>query len=194
MQINELMTHTGAIVGIMVSVITFIVTYQKIANFKGEKAKELHAIYALIKKLSAELENNFSEIVVVLSGITSAKISAEEVRWFINEPRAFLMLSDYGKICGRYCAIDLDKGEFVLTSRVSTFTLRVIERAKIITVGLGFMAFYSLIFWLTLSDVDNLKIVYISIAGWFIYLFLVLFGISLMFIKLKMAVSIQGKP
>ena len=194
MQINELMTHTGAIVGIMVSVITFIVTYQKIANFKGEKAKELHAIYALIKKLSVELENNFSEIVVVLSGITSAKISAEEVRWFINEPRAFLMLSDYGKICGRYCAIDLDKGEFVLTSRVSTLTLRVIERAKIITVGLGFMAFYSLILWFALSDLNDLRIVYISIAGWFVYFLLVLYGENLMLSTLSKAVNIQGKP
>ncbi|TOL13563.1 hypothetical protein CGI03_23035 [Vibrio parahaemolyticus] len=178
----------------MVSIVTFLVTFQKLKDIKGEKAKELHSRYAAIKVLANDIDANYPEILILLNGLTRAELTPNEVQWFINEPGAFLKLEQYGKICGRYCEINLGKGEFSLTERVSTFKKQAIEKLKILGVGLGLLAFLSAMWGLIIYNVNTASVVYIALGAWFIYFLLILWGVNLLWGTINKARKLQGKP
>ncbi|OOE65401.1 hypothetical protein BZG20_12825 [Salinivibrio sp. IB868] len=178
----------------MVSIVTFLVTFQKLKDIKGEKAKELHSRYAAIKALANDIDTNYPEILILLSGLTRAELTPSEVRWFIKEPGAFLKLEQYGKICGRYCEINLEKGEFSLTERVSTFNKQAIEKIKVLGVGLGLMAFLSVMWGLIIYNVNTASVVYLALGAWFIYFLLIFWGVNLLWGTINKARKLQGKP
>lgn len=194
MDFNSYITPIAGLVGVMVSIVTFLVTFQKLKDIKGERAKELHSRYAAIKVLASDIDANYPEILILLSGLTRAELTPNEVKWFINEPGAFLKLELYGKICGRYCEINLEKGEFSLTSRVSTFKKQAIEKLKIVAVGLGLLAFLSVIWGLIIYYVNTASVVYTALGAWFIYFLLILWGINLLWGTINKAQKLQGKP
>ncbi|NRQ42120.1 hypothetical protein HRH59_05990 [Rheinheimera sp. YQF-2] len=176
------------------NVAALLVTYNKIMSFKGEKAKELHGRFALVKKLACDLEENYSEILIILSGITRADLTIDEIRWFINEPRAFLKLETYGRVSGRYCKIDLDKGEFSLTERVSTFKKRLVERGKILGFSLGLLSLISTIWYLVIINVESEVMVYLAVSLWFVYFMLLMWGGNFLLTTLSRAKQLSGKP
>ncbi|HGS4445627.1 TPA: hypothetical protein ACMDNL_003697, partial [Vibrio cholerae] len=192
--VNSYITPIAGLIGGMVSIVTFLITFQQLKNIKGEKAKELHSRYSAIKELAKDIHANYPEILILLSGLTRAELTMREVQWFINEPGAFLKLEQYGKICGRYCQIDLEKGEFSLTERVSTVNKRLIEKLKIIGVGLGLMAFLSAMWGVIIYNVNSATVVYIALGAWSVYLLLILWGSNLLWSTIDKAVKIQGKP
>ncbi|MPW27807.1 hypothetical protein F9L16_02205 [Agarivorans sp. B2Z047] len=178
----------------MVSIATFLITFQKLKDIKGEKAKELHSRYTAIKVLAKDIDANYPEILILLSGLTRTELTPSEIQWFINEPGAFLKLEQYGKICGRYCKINLEKGEFSLTERVSTFKKQAIEKLKIVGVGLGMLSFLSFIWGIIIYNVNTAPMVYIGLGAWFIYFLLVLWGVNFLWGTINKAKKLQGKP
>ncbi|MDD9158448.1 hypothetical protein PVK64_19995 [Aliivibrio sp. S4TY2] len=194
MELTNWITLLGSFVGLMISIITFCVTYRQLANFKGEKAKELHGRYKIIKDLAVDLEKNYAEILIILSGLTNANLTIDEIHWFLTEPRAFLKLNTYGNVCGRYCLIDLKNGQFTLNDRVLTRKLRIIERCKVISLSFGLLAFLTSV-WLTIIlTVDSITTINIAVACWVIYFILILWGTNLVLTTLSKAVKLQGKP
>lgn len=194
MDINGYITPIAGLIGVMGSIVTFLITFQKLKNIKGEKAKELHSRYAAIKELTKNMDANYPEILILLSGLTRAELNTREVEWFISEPGAFLKLEQYGKICGRYCEIDLEKGEFSLTERVSTSKKRVIEKLKIIGFGAGLLASLSVMWGIIIYYVSTDPIIYIALSFWFMYFLLILWGTNLLWVTLNKSLKIQGKP
>lgn len=194
MDLNSYITPIAGLVGVMVSIVTFLFTFQKLKDIKGEKAKELHSRYAAIKVLARDMDANYPEILILISGLTRAELTPSEVQWFIDEPGAFLKLEQYGKICGRYCEINLEKGEFSLTDRVSTLKKQVIEKIKIVSVGFGSMAFLSAIWGIIVYKVNTASVVYIALGAWFIYFLLILWGVNLLWGTINKAHKLQGKP
>lgn len=194
MDISGYISPIGGLVGLMISIVTFLLSYQKFKNIKGEKAKELHTSYSEIKRLSVDMTANYPEILILMSGLTQAELTSKEVEWFINEPGAFLKLEQYGKICGRYCQVNLDKREFAITERISTSKKRVIEKLKIAGVGFGLLAFLSLVWCIIIFAVKTAFVIYSALAVWFIYSLLVLWGINFLWKVIDKAVKLQGKP
>ena len=187
-------SDAGVFIAVIVNIAALLVTYDKIKSFKGEKAKELHSRYAQIKQLAEKIESNYSEILIILSGITRADLSIEEIQWFIVQPRAFLKLEEYGSVAGRYCKIDLDKGEFVFTDRVATRKKRIFERLKILGIGLFILAVVSVVWVYIVKDADRESILYIALSFWFAYFLLVLWGTNLMLSTLSKAKNLIGLP
>lgn len=194
MDINSYIAPIAGLVGVMVSIVTFLVTFQKLKDIKGGKAKALHSQYAAIKILANDIEANYPEILILLSGVTRAELTPREVQWFINEPGAFLKLEQYGKICGRYCEIDLEKGEFSLTERISTSKKQAIEKLKIIGLSLSLLLFLSSIWGLIIYNVNTASVVYIALGAWSLYFLLILWGVNLLWATINKARKLQGKP
>lgn len=194
MGINNYITLIAALIGIAGSIITYLVTFQQLKKIKGERAKELHSRYVAIKDLANDIDSNYPEILILLSGLTRAELTASEISWFINEPGAFLKLEQYGKIYGRYCEIDLVKGEFSLTERVSTSSKRTIEKLKIVAIGFGLLALLSVMWGVILYNVNTTPIVYIALGAWFIYFLIILWGTNLLWETINKARKLQGKP
>ncbi|WP_157517834.1 hypothetical protein [Moritella sp. PE36] len=192
MAIADILLKAGVFIAAMMNIAALLVTYDKIKNFKGEKAKELHGRYIQVKQLSENLEANYSEILIILSGITRADLSIDEIRWFITEPRAFLKLEKYGKVSGRYCNIDLDKGEFVLKEIVSTRKKRIVERSKILGISFCLLAFISAVWLFTVKDVQSITTVYIALSFWTAYFLVLLWGANLLLTTLSNAKKMVG--
>ncbi|TON64591.1 hypothetical protein CGH53_23545, partial [Vibrio parahaemolyticus] len=132
MEIDAIFGQVRVFLAIIASISALYVTFRTIRKFKGEKAKELHAQYVKLKELVKNTEENYAEILVILSGLTTAKLSKDEIEWFISEPGAFLKLEQYGRVNGRYSEINLIAKEFALPLRFRTRKGRVIERIKIV--------------------------------------------------------------
>ncbi|TOI73733.1 hypothetical protein CGI54_24510, partial [Vibrio parahaemolyticus] len=81
MDINSYITPVAGLVGVMVSIVTFLVTFQKLKDIKGEKSKELHSRYTAIKVLANDIDTNYPEILILLSGLTRAELTPREVQW-----------------------------------------------------------------------------------------------------------------
>lgn len=191
---DDVLAQIVVTVSVAMNVAALLVTYNKIMSFKGEKAKELHGRFALVKKLADDLEANYSEILIILSGLTRADLTIDEVRWFISEPRAFLKLEAYGRVSGRYCKIDLDKGQFSLTERVSTFKKRLIERGRILGFSFGLLSLISALWYLVLINVKSAVMVYLAVSLWFVYFILLLWGGNFLLTTLSKAKQLSGKP
>ena len=187
-------SDAGVFIAVMVNIAALLVAYDKIKSFKGEKAKELHSRYSQIKQLAEEIESNYSEILIILSGITRADLSIDEIQWFIVQPRAFLKLEEYGTVTRRYCKIDLDKGEFVFTDRVATRKKRIFERLKILGIGFFILVVVSVASGYIVKDTDRESIQYIALSFWFAYFLVVLWGTNLMLSTLSKAKKIIGLP
>ena len=194
MDISNYITPLAGLVGIMVSITTLLITFQKLKSIRGEQAKELHSKYSASKGLASDLDNNYPEILILLNGITRAELTKGEIEWFLNEPGAFLKLEHYGRINGRYCTVDLDLNEFSLTEIVSTRKKRMIEKLRIVSVGFGLLAFLSLVWGVIIYQVNDAATVYLALTFWLIYFVVILWGTNMLWGTINKAVNLQGKP
>ncbi|HCE3715938.1 TPA: hypothetical protein NKQ51_004444 [Vibrio parahaemolyticus] len=194
MSFANVIAQTDVIIGSIVSMAGLLVIYHNVRNIKGEKAKELHGRYVQVKELASDIESNYPEILIILSGITRADLSIAEVRWFISEPRAFLKLETYGKLPRRYSKIDLEKGEFSLTERVDSFKKRMLERFNIIAFSLGILSLISALWYLILLNIDSKISGYIAFGFWFIYLLSLGWAVNYMLTALNNSLKLVGKP
>ncbi|WP_182035183.1 hypothetical protein [Vibrio diabolicus] len=194
MAFNELIGQLGAVIAVVVNLAVLSVSYNKINSFRGEQAKELHSRFTVVKELSKDIDANYAELLIILSGLTRASLSKDEIHWFITEPRAFLKLEAYGKLCGRYCQIDLEKREFSLTEKVNTVKKRVIERIKIVTFCVLIMSTITTIWYFVVSGFESVKAVYLALGFWCAYLLLILWGAQMLLSALSKAKELSGKP
>lgn len=194
MDISNYINPIAGSVGILVSVMTILLTYQNLKAFKGDKAKELHSCYAAIKALSVDMTTNYPEILILLNRITNAELNIKEVEWFVNEPGAFLKLEQYGRIYGRYCEINIEKGEFALTERVSTFKKRSIERFKIVSFGLAMFIFLSVVWAIIIYFARSEGVLYLALSFCFLYFLVIFWGINLLWGTISKSVDLEGKP
>ncbi|MGM7448497.1 UNVERIFIED_ORG: hypothetical protein DFO82_2662 [Idiomarina abyssalis] len=194
MDFNSYINAIWGLIGAMSSTVVCLVTFQKLKRFKEEKVKELHSKYSAIKRLANDMDHNYSEILLILSGLTTKVLTKSEIQWFINEPGAFSKLEQYEKAGGRYCEINIKESEFSLTERVSTLKKRAIERFKIIGVGVGLLAVFSGMWGLIIYNVNTAHLFYLGLAAWFIYFLLILWGVNLFLGDINRALRLQGKP
>ncbi|TOB48145.1 hypothetical protein CGK04_23550, partial [Vibrio parahaemolyticus] len=75
MSFANVIAQTDVIIGSIVSMAGLLVIYHNVRNIKGEKAKELHGRYVQVKELASDIESNYPEILIILSGITRADLS-----------------------------------------------------------------------------------------------------------------------
>ncbi|TNZ55831.1 hypothetical protein CGK45_22475 [Vibrio parahaemolyticus] len=181
------LSQVALIVGVFVNLIGSTLVVHKIKNLRGEKASGLHERYTKIKELSLDMDSNYPEILVILSGITSRTLSKDEVIWFLHQPGAFLKLKRYGYVAGRYCEIDLDKSEFALTERVSTTKKQLIEISKILGVSFLLLIIISGVWYLTVNNVGTESSVYIASGFWLLYFLCITWGVGFVFTTLSRA-------
>lgn len=193
-EINSLISPIAGLIGVMCSIVTFLITYQKLIKIKEEKVKDLHLRYIAIKELANNIDDNYPEILILLSSITSLNLSKKEVEWFITEPGAFLKLDKYGKLSGRYCKIDLEKGEFSITERISTTKKRVVEKIKIIIFGSVLMSLITTMWGTIIIFAKNTVTAYTGLLFCFIYFLLILWGSNLLWSNINKSLRLQGKP
>ncbi len=194
MAFDELIGQLGTLVAVVVNLALLSVSYNKINSFRGEQAKELHSRFTLVKELSEDIDANYAELLIILSGLTRASLSKDEIHWFITEPRAFLKLEAYGKLCGRYCQIDLEKREFSLTDKVDTARKRIAERIKIVTFSILIMSTITAICYFIVSGFESVKAVYLALGFWCAYLLLIFWGAQMFLSALSKAKELSGKP
>ncbi|AIV05928.1 hypothetical protein LA59_10785 [Vibrio harveyi] len=195
MEFDVILNQARLLIGVIVSVTAWFVTFKTIRKFKGEKAKELHAQYVKLKLLIDDTNKNYAEILVILSGLTTAKLSKDEVEWFISEPGAFLKLEQYGRVNGRYSEINLIAKEFALPLRFRTLKGRLIERAKIICFSALLLLMLSICWYLIIvNSAAPLIIIYIAMAFLFVYFLIILWGGHYLWSTLSKAVDLAGKP
>ena len=192
---NNFIPELAKIIAVILSVVAGIPIWHKIQEFKTEQAKGLHEIYANIKKLSSDsIENNHAEILVVLSRLTTKKLTTDEIQWLIKEPGAFLNLKQYSSIGSRYIGINLQDGKFRLTARVSTKFRRLIERAKIFTFVICSITIMSMLLFTTIAFTKNTVInvfLYIAIS---VFVSMSLWALFYLCGKIDNAVELDGKP
>lgn len=194
MAFDELFGQLGTVVAVVVNLAILSVSYHKINSFRREQAKELHSRFTVVKELSKDIDANYAELLIILSGLTRARLSKDEIHWFITEPRAFLKLEAYGKLCARYCQIDLEKREFSLTEKVDTVRKRNIERTKIVTFCILSMSTITAIWYFFVSGFESVKSVYLALGFWCAYLLLILWVTQMFLSALSKAKELSGKP
>ncbi|EPO2920109.1 hypothetical protein DSL61_17775 [Vibrio cholerae] len=194
MSFANIMSQTLQLVGFIGSLAGLLVIYHQIMKFKGEKAKDLHGCYVKVRELSKDVESNYPEIVVLLSGITQKHLSIDEIFWFINEPRAFLKIEKYGKLPCRYSKIDLEKGEFGLSEIVNNSKKRMLEKSKIISVAFGVLFLVIIFLSIVLSFFDSEFTRYIALIICLVYFSFVGWGMSYFLSALSNAKDLAGKP
>ncbi|TOQ99441.1 hypothetical protein CGG85_03580 [Vibrio parahaemolyticus] len=195
MEIDAIFGQVRVFLAIIASISALYVTFRTIRKFKGEKAKELHAQYVKLKELVKNTEENYAEILVILSGLTTAKLSKEEIEWFISEPGAFLKLEQYGRVNGRYSEINLIAKEFALPLRFRTRKGRVIERIKIVLFSVLLVLMLSSFWYLMVFNLTTPEFfLYIALALLSAYILVVLWGGHYLWSTLSKAVDLAGKP
>lgn len=195
MEIDAIFGQVRVFLAIIASISALYVTFRTIRKFKGEKAKELHAQYVKLKELVKNTEENYAEILVILSGLTTAKLSKYEIEWFISEPGAFLKLEQYGRVNGRYSEINLIAKEFALPLRFRTRKGRVIERIKIVLFSVLLVLMLSSFWYLMIFNLTTPEFfLYIALALLSAYILVVLWGGHYLWSTLSKAVDLAGKP
>ncbi|EOX4447641.1 hypothetical protein ACK6W9_002600 [Vibrio alginolyticus] len=195
MEIDAIFGQVRVFLAIIASISALYVTFRTIRKFKGEKAKELHAQYVKLKELVKNTEENYAEILVILSGLTTAKLSKDEIEWFISEPGAFLKLEQYGRVNGRYSEINLIAKEFALPLRFRTRKGRVIERIKIVLFSVLLVLMLSSFWYLMIFNLTTPEFfLYIALALLSAYILVVLWGGHYLWSTLSKAVDLAGKP
>ncbi|HHF0485960.1 TPA: hypothetical protein ACPHTX_001294 [Vibrio antiquarius] len=195
MEIDAIFGQVRVFLAIIASISALYVTFRTIRKFKGEKAKELHAQYVKLKELVKNTEENYAEILVILSGLTTAKLSKDEIEWFISEPGAFLKLEQYGRVNGRYSEINLIAKEFALPLRFRTRKGRVIERIKIVLFSMLLVLMLSSFWYLMVFNLTTPEFfLYIALAFLSAYILVVLWGGHYLWSTLSKAVDLAGKP
>ncbi|HAS6685669.1 TPA: hypothetical protein I7272_24625 [Vibrio parahaemolyticus] len=195
MEIDAIFGQVRVFLAIIASISALYVTFRTIRKFKGEKAKELHAQYVKLKELVKNTEENYAEILVILSGLTTAKLSKDEIEWFISEPGAFLKLEQYGRVNGRYSEINLIAKEFALPLRFRTRKGRVIERIKIVLSSVLLVLMLSSFWYLMVFNLITPEFfLYIALALLSAYILVVLWGGHYLWSTLSKAVDLAGKP
>ncbi|EHR0555918.1 TPA: hypothetical protein ACX3GK_004629 [Vibrio parahaemolyticus] len=195
MEIDAIFGQVRVFLAIIASISALYVTFRTIRKFKGEKAKELHAQYVKLKELVKNTEENYAEILVILSGLTTAKLSKDEIEWFISEPGAFLKLEQYGRVNGRYSEINLIAKEFALPLRFRTRKGRVIERIKIVLFSVLLVLMLSSFWYLMVFNLTTPEFfLYIALALLSAYILVVLWGGHYLWSTLSKAVDLAGKP
>ncbi|HCE2180945.1 TPA: hypothetical protein NGT44_004588 [Vibrio parahaemolyticus] len=194
MEIDAIFGQVRVFLAIIASISALYVTFRTIRKFKGEKAKELHAQYVKLKELVKNTEENYAEILVILSGLTTAKLSKDEIEWFISEPGAFLKLEQYGRVNGRYSEINLIAKEFALPLRFRTRKGRVIERIKIVLFSVLLVLMLSSFWYLMVFNLTTPEFfLYIALALLSAYILVVLWGGHYLWSTLSKAVDLAGK-
>ncbi len=195
MEIDAIFGQVRVFLAIIASISALYVTFRTIRKFKGEKAKELHAQYVKLKELVKNTEENYAEILVILSGLTTAKLSKDEIEWFISEPGAFLKLEQYGRVNGRYSEINLIAKEFALPLHFRTRKGRVIERIKIVLFSVLLVLMLSSFWYLMVFNLTTPEFfLYIALALLSAYILVVLWGGHYLWSTLSKAVDLAGKP
>ena len=193
--LNNFIPELAKIIAVVLSIATGIPIWHKIQEFKTEQSKGLHEIYENIKKLSSEsIENNHAEILVVLSRLTTKKLTTDEIQWFIKEPGAFLNLKQYGSIGSRYIRINLQDRKFRLTTRVSTKFHRLIERAKIFTFVICSITIMSMLLFTTIAFTKNAMATIFLYIVVFVFISMSLWALFYLCGKIDKAVELDGKP
>lgn len=192
MNLSHVIAQADVIIGSLLSIAGLFVIYHQIIKHKGEKAKDLHVRYAQVKKLANDdIEANYPEILIILSAITQTNLSIAEIRWFIDEPRAFLKLYAYGKLPPRYSRIDLSTGEFALTERVNSFKKRMLERCLILAISAAILGVVIFI-WYYIVPTGTIE--YIGTGFLIIYILILAWGVNYLFTALAKAKQLVGKP
>lgn len=191
---NDYLAQLGMVVGMVVNLTIIIAAYLKLSSYRGEKAKELHDKFILVKNLAIDIDKNYCEILIILSGLTKANLSKKEVCWFIEEPRAFLKLEQYGRVSGRYCKIDLKKGEFALGDKVDNFNKRVLESLRVVLFGFLIMTIVTLAWFYFIADNSSPIAIYISFFSICAYFLLIIWGVTLLLTSISNAKKLAGKP
>ncbi|TOP14188.1 hypothetical protein CGH22_23515, partial [Vibrio parahaemolyticus] len=127
-------------------------------------------------------------------GLTTAKLSKDEIEWFISEPGAFLKLEQYGRVNGRYSEINLIAKEFALPLRFRTRKGRVIERIKIVLFSVLLVLMLSSFWYLMVFNLTTPEFfLYIALALLSAYILVVLWGGHYLWSTLSKAVDLAGK-
>ncbi|MDX7679097.1 hypothetical protein [Aeromonas caviae] len=193
--LNNFIPELAKIIAVVLSVAAGIPIWHKIQEFKTEQAKDLYEIYENIKKLSNEsIEKNHAEILVVLSRLTTKKLTTDEIQWLIKEPGAFLNLKQYDSIGSRYIRIDLQDKKFRLTTRASTKRHRLIERAKIFFFVICYVAVMSILLFTTIAFTKNAIITIFIYFAIFFFISMSLWALFYLCGKIDKAVELDGKP
>ncbi|HHF2959498.1 MULTISPECIES: hypothetical protein [Vibrio] len=195
MEIDVILNNARVFLAIIASISALYITFRTIRKFKGERAKELHTQYVKLKELVKNTDENYAEILVILSGLTTSRLTKDEVEWFISEPGAFLKLEQFGRVNGRYSEINLIAKEFALPLRFRTRKGRVIERLKIVLFSILFVLMLLLFWYLMLVNSNTPEFfVYIALACLSAYILVVLWGGHYLWSTLSKAVKLAGKP
>lgn len=117
-------------------------------------------------------------------------MTKDEVLWFMSEPGAFLNLERYGAVAGRYCKLDLQKGGFTLTERVSTVKKETIEFLKVVIFSLALLCIITGIWYLIISNAQTERTVYLITGIWVMYFLGLCWGVSLLLSTLSRAKSL----
>ncbi|MDI5830684.1 hypothetical protein [Shewanella xiamenensis] len=187
--IDMLTKLIGVIFGIPAAIIPI---YYKFHEVRDKKKKDLSERYAQIKELLTDIDANFPQICVILSEITTARLTKEEVVWFINELHAFGRLALYGQ-CKRFLKIDLLYGEFVLSEKYSTWGKRFFECFKVAVTLLVFTIFSGVVLYVFVGRINPLGL-NIAIIIWLSLFIFMIWIFSDFLSSLDSAKKLCGKP
>lgn len=194
MEIKYLFESIIVITGIAASLLTAVFTFQRIKKTRTENSKQELEYFRKIKNLSSDIEGNYTEALILLRGLTNARLTKEEIKWLIHEPGAFLKIEEFGKIGNRYCEIDIDKGEFTLTRRISNLRKRVVERLKICGFGFAVLIVSSLLVFFTVYLTENLILSYLALGIFAILVTLIFWASNIFLRSIDKAIKLKGKP
>ncbi len=104
--IIKIITALGGIVGIAIAFNTLFLN-------KLNKNIKTYELYKSLKTLSSvnHPNNNLAEINVILSCLTSKKLTLKEVKWFVNTPNAYKYIEQFGRL-NRYIEISETEDSF----------------------------------------------------------------------------------
>ncbi|EGR0795315.1 hypothetical protein ACLB4W_003371 [Vibrio cholerae] len=158
-----MITEILKFIALCIPVLGAIRFFRDLDEYKVKKNKDRYEIYKRLKELVDDsLTKNYPEILVLISCMTSRKLSPSEIEWFVKQPGAFHYIGDYGVGGCKYLRLDIDNNKFLFTDKVDSLKKRIAERFKVF----GFVFFLLCILLLllsvllTISSDSSLKMVY----------------------------------